>query len=329
LARKILLSIGEIDEGAKSRLISSLPEGWDFKNEKEIRDEELPNVEILFGRLLPAEKLGLMKDLKLLQTFSAGVDWVDFTIIPAGVIVCSNAGAFGGPIGEFVAGAVISLARDFREHDQEMREGKFGRTPPGVYLKGKTIGIIGTGGIGQNVARIAKSLGMKTLGVNTTGKAVPNFDEVIDMDKLHSVLQKSDVVVVAVPLTVKTKDLLGRDEFNVMKPSCIVVNVARGAIINQEAIYNFLHDHPHAKAALDVWWRYPKTGEETVSQDYPISQLSNVLSMPHFSDGVEDQLKIGCNSAVDNILRYLRNEPLKGIVDRNEYIGLNVGKAHP
>jgi len=157
---------------------------------------------------------------------------------------------------------------------------------------------------------------------------VPSFDEITTLEGLHPVLQKSDVILVAVPLTDKTKNLLGPEEFRVMKPDCIIVNVARGAIINQEALYNFLKDHPDAKAALDVWWRYPKPGEEDVVQDFPIPQLPNVLSSPHYSDGVEEQLKLGSDSAVDNILRYVRSEPLKGIVDREDYTSFK-NPVHP
>jgi D-3-phosphoglycerate dehydrogenase len=321
MGNKLLLSTFEMDEDAKSRLIESLPDGWEYRTDKEVGGDELPAVEILLLQgPLPKDKLPLMTNLRLIQSFSAGVDHVDFGIIPQNVIVCSNGGAFGGPIGEFVFGAVISLGRNLFLHDKDMREGKFVKTPQGIYLKGRTIGILGTGGIGQNVARLAKSFGMTTAGVNTSGQTAPNFDEVTTVDNLNPVLQKSDVIVVAVPLTMKTRNLLGKEEFLHMKPDCIIVNVARGAIISQEALYNFLRDHPEAKAAIDVWWRYPNLGEETVVQDYPISSLPNVLSSPHNSDGVEGQLKQGSDRAVENIIRYFYNEPLKGIVNREDYI---------
>jgi D-3-phosphoglycerate dehydrogenase / 2-oxoglutarate reductase len=323
MERKIILSTVAIDEHAQSHLQESLGSEWEYKKDGEISGSELRNVEVLLlgGNWLTPEHLQPLTKLRMIQSFSAGVDHVNFGIIPQDVIVCANAGAFAGPIAEFVFGAVISLGRNLGEHDKEMREGRFVRTSLELYLKSKTIGILGTGGIGQNVARLAKCFGMRSIGVNTTGGAVPNFDEVISLARLDSLLKRSDVIVVAMPLTLKTRNLLGRNEFRLMKPECILVNVARGAIINQEALYEFLRDHPNAKAALDVWWSYPKPGEETATQDYPISELPNVLSYPHHSDGVEEQLKLGSDGAVANILRYVRkDEPLRGVVRREDYL---------
>lgn len=321
---KFILSIMEIDESARLRLIQSLEPGWEYRPESEISEDELELVEVLlFGRTIDVEKLRPLKNLRMMQSFAAGVDQVDFTAIPKDVIVCSNAGAFGGPIAEFILGAVISLGRNFELHDNELRSGKFIKRPVGVYLRGKTIGVLGTGGIGQGVAQLAKSFGMRTIGINTSGGAVHGFDEITTMGRLDSVLKRSDVIVIALPLTLKTRNLLGRAEFQLVKPTCIVVNVARGAIINQEALYDFLRNNPDSRAALDVWWTYPKPGDEAFVQDYPISSLPNVLSSPHNCDGVEEQLKLGSDGAVDNIIRYItKSEPLKGVVHREDYVAL-------
>jgi phosphoglycerate dehydrogenase-like enzyme len=331
MGKKLILSTFKLDETSKARLIGSLSDDWEYRNEEEIGEDGFESVEILLlgGFWLTKERIRSMKNLRMIQSYSAGVEHIDFEAIPLDVAVCSNAGAFAGPIAEFVFGTVISLGRNLEMHDREMRNGKFIRTPLGLYLLGKTFGIIGTGGIGHETAKLAKSFGMKTMGINTTGSAVRDFDTVVNLDGLNTLLSESDVILVAAPLTVKTRDLLGCDQFRLMKPNCIIVNVARGAIINEQALYEFLRDHPDAKAALDVWWRYPKTGEGTVTQDYPISSLPNVLSSPHFSDGVGEQLKMGSDSAVDNIIRYLKNEPLKGIVRREDYFGLNTMKSHP
>ena len=327
--RRIILATVELEETAKSRLVSSLESGWELKMEEEISENDWGQVEILLlgfrSYWLTPERLHPMKNLRLIQTFSAGVDHIDFGVIPPEVTICSNAGAYGGPISEFVLGAVIALARDLYSHDKVIREGKFVQAPLERYMNGTTVGIIGTGGIGQDVARLAKAFGMKTIGINTSGKPVSNFDRVLGSDGLPSLLRESDVIVVAVPLTVKTKNLLGRNEFRLVKPDCIIVNVARGAIINEEALYEFLRDHPQAKAALDVWWRYPKSGDDTFHQDYPISSLPNVLSSPHFSDGVKENVKLGSENAIENVIRYLRKEPLKGVVNREDYIGLRHG----
>ncbi len=327
VSRRLILSTIAIDENARSRLVEALGSAWEYRMEGgDVGNSVLEEVEVLLvggGRgWFTKEKLHSMRKLRMIQTFSAGVDQLDLAIIPAAVTVCSNAGAFGGPIAEFVLGAVISLGRNLAAHDKDLREGKFVQSPPGLYLKGRTIGILGTGGIGQSVARLAKCLGMRTLGVNTTGSAVPSFDEVAKLDGLGALLRQSDVIVVALPLTLKTRTLLGHDQFQLMKPECIIVNVARGAIINQEALYEFLRDHPRAKAALDVWWSYPSKPGAAFAQEYPISALPNVLSSPHFSDGTEEQLKHGSDDAVANVLRYVREQPLKGVVRREDYLSV-------
>jgi phosphoglycerate dehydrogenase-like enzyme len=326
LETKYILSSTSIDEHARSHLIESLEPGWEYKMDGELAGSDQENVEVLLlsGGWLTEDRIRPLKNLRMIQSLSAGVDHLNFGIIPEKVFVCANAGAFAGPIAEFVFGAVISLGRNLEQHDKEMREGRFVRTSLGLYLKGKTIGVLGTGGIGQDVARLAKSFGMRSIGVNTSGKATPNFDEVTTIARLDSVLKRSDVIVVAVPLTLKTRNLLGQREFGYLKSDCIIVNVARGAIINEQALYEFLREHPKAKAALDVWWNYPKPGEEKALQNYPISSLPNVLSSPHYSDGVDENSKLGSDSAVANILRYLRqDEPLKGVVRREDYLARN------
>jgi D-3-phosphoglycerate dehydrogenase / 2-oxoglutarate reductase len=323
LQTKYILSTVTIDEQVKSRLTSALEPGWEYKMDGELNGAELENVEVLLlgGSWLTVDHIRTLKNLRMIQSFSAGVDHVNFGIIPEHIIVCANSGAFAGPIAEFVFGAVISLGRNFEQHDKEMRGDRFIRKPLGLYLKEKTIGILGTGGIGQDVAKLAKVFGMRSIGVNTSGNAAPDFDEVTTTARLDSVLKRSDVIVVAVPLTLKTRNLLGQREFSYMKSDCIIVNIARGAIINEQALYEFLRDHPKAKAALDVWWNYPKAGEEKVPQNCPISSLPNVLSSPHFSDGVYEQLKLGSEGAVANILRYIRKDvPLKGVVRREDYL---------
>jgi len=322
MQKKLVLSTAALDNDSKLRLIKSLGDDWEYRIESNFGDDGLGSVEVLLlgsKRWLSKEKVDKMKNLHLIQSFPAGLDHLDFSLIPPNVIVCANAGAFAEPIAEFVFGAVVNLGRNLYQHDKEIREGKFVQSPPGLFLRGKTIGIIGTGGIGQSVARVAKCLGMITLGVNTTGSPILNFDRVSTINELNSLLHESDVLVVAVPLTSKTRDLLGKEEFNALKPDCIIVNVARGAIINQKAFYEFLRDHQKAKAAIDVWWKYPKENEK-FAQDYPINKLPNILLSPHYSDGVDEFAKLGSDNAVDNIIRYLNNEPLKGVARHEDYV---------
>ena len=106
-----------------------------------------------------------------------------------------------------------------------------------------------------------------------------------------------------------------------MKKDAILVNVARGYVIDEEALYNHLRENPDFKSALDVWWWYPKQGEK-FAQKFPFFDLPNFLGTPHDSGIVPETEELALLSAIENIGRYVRNEPLKGAMDRSEYLGL-------
>ena len=332
LTLNLILSNIEPTENARRVLGNEIAGKMEFSYDPEPSSQTLDRTEVLIlqgKNWLTAGRIREMRNLRLIQSFSVGVEHLNYEIIPRQVIVCSNAGAFAEPIGEFVLGAVICLGRNLIEHDRKLKAGIFEHWPPGLFLKGKTMGIIGTGGIGQAVARFAVSFNMHTLGINTSGKPVPYFDEVSTPERLDSLMKKSDVIVVAVPLTNKTKNMIGKEELSFAKSNAIIVNVARGAIIDESALYEFLKSHPESKAAIDVWWKYPARGEKTFSQDTPIAALPNVLASPHFSDGVPEFFDLGWDSVVSNIARYLSGKPLKGLVNPEDYYGLDHDASHP
>jgi len=262
-----------------------------------------------------------MVNLKLLQSTSAGLDHIEFRSLAPTVTVCANSGPYSDSIAEHVFAMVLCLAKNLIEHNQKLKDGIFEKSPLGVFIKGKTIGIIGAGGIGQSVARLAKSFGMKTLGVNSSGKDTVYFDRVSTLDKLDYLLSNSDVVVVTIPLTNKTRNLLDSTKLRLLKRNCILINVSRGAVINEKALYNLLMDNPTLKVGSDVWWKYPSANEKFM-QDYPFFNLSNFIGTPHFADGVKETEDMVIDYAVENVIRYLKNQPLRGVAKREDYIDL-------
>ena len=268
-----------------------------------------------------------MPNVRLLQSMSAGVDLIDFAVVPPQVTVCSNAGAYKEPIAEHVFAMVLYFGKHLTRNHERLRNGTLESSADGIFLQGKTIGMIGAGGIGQSVARVAKGFNMRTIGINTTGRAVENFDEVWKMDGLDDLLRQSDIVVVSLPLNIHTKRLVDAQKLSLMKEDCILVNVARGAIIDQEALYSHLKGHPRFRAGIDVWWRYPKKGEK-FSLDFPFFELSNFLASPHNADGVPEAIGLGQEQAFENVIRYLDGEVPERIVDKADYLGLRPPTGH-
>ena len=171
------------------------------------------------------------------------------------------------------------------------------------------------------IARLAKAFGMLTLGINSSGRNVEFFDRTESIGGLNQLLSQSDMIVIAMPLTVNTQDLINESNIGLTKANCILINVGRGPIVNEKALYDHLRSNPSFKAGFDVWWRYPAPGKPFV-QDFPFLELPNFLGSPHNADGVPESHDLAIANAVRNVERYLKREPLKGLAKKEEYKGL-------
>jgi len=178
-----------------------------------------------------------------------------------------------------------------------------------LSLEGRTLVIVGMGSIGQQVARKAGAFDMRVIAVTRTGDAVDAADETVSADRMIDVLPGADAVVMCLPLNDRTRGLLGEGELAVMKPSAVVVNVARGGVIDQHALGNALRDHRLGGAGLDVF------AKEPLPPDDPLWRLENVILSPHVAGAGGDNTRRFVELFADNLERYRAGGALRNRID--------------
>ncbi|HEY3733548.1 MAG TPA: 2-hydroxyacid dehydrogenase [Streptosporangiaceae bacterium] len=269
------------------------------------------------GRELTAADRESLGRVGLIQLVSAGVDHVDFAALPPGAVVAGNVGAFADPIAEHVLGMTLALAKRLARGHAMLAAGSFDELDT-LRLRGGTAGIVGYGGIGRASARLLRALGMTIYAVNTSGRADEHADRAGTLADLPGVLAQADVLVLALPLTRATRGLIGAAELGLMKPQAILVNVARGAIVDEDALFAHLQAHPEFCAGIDTWWDEPRHGEPFRPR-LPFLSLPNVLGSPHNSGDVPGIGVESLATAARNVAAFLRGDPPRGVQDPADY----------
>ncbi len=299
-----LAFLGDVPEAERASELSAADALLSWVPARELKPEEF-------------EKLG---GARFMQLLSAGADQVPFAKLPPDLEVASNVGAYAGPMAEHVLAMTLALAKRLRVEHEKLGRGKFDQGVQNRALRGATCGILGFGGIGRAVARLVRAFDMRVLAINRSGRSQETAQFVGTLDDLEYVLRSSDVVVVTLPLTDTTRSLIGGRELGWMKPDAILINVARGEIVAQEALYEHLRTQPDFMAGIDAWWVEPlRHGEFRV--DHPFLDLPNVLGSPHNSAMVPGAIAEGLRRAAENVRRYLSGEPASGIVRPEDQMG--------
>ena len=255
--------------------------------------------------------------LKLIQTLSAGVDLLDFNQIPDNITVCSNAGAFALPVAEHAVSMAMALSKNLLSNHLKMKNGVFDQRSPSIKLEGKMAGVLGYGGIGREIGRLCRGIGME-LQVISRKPVSENVSFSGNLDSLDRVLQSSDFVFISLPLNRYTKNLITSDKLKKMKKDAILVNVARAAIINEQDLYNHLRENPEFKAGIDVWWQEPITTGK-YEMKYPFLDLPNVIGSPHNSGIVPDIDISAFMSALKNVELWMKTGKPHNVVRREDY----------
>ncbi|HUI44663.1 MAG TPA: 2-hydroxyacid dehydrogenase [Nitrospirota bacterium] len=301
--------------GAEVSFLSDMPPG--LRQQTLIKGEAM--LSWFLRRELGPSEFGLLKNVRMIQLLSAGADSVPFADVPTDIVIAGNVGAYAEPMAEHVLAMALALAKNlFREHRNLMR-GEFNQLVLNRKLSGSICGILGFGGIGRATARLMRGLGMRIYAVNTSGRTDEPVEFIGTLDSLRRVLSESDVFVISLPLKKETRGLIGKQELDWMKPNAILVNVARGGIIDEAALYAHLVSNPDFSAGIDAWWTEPLSHGE-FHTSYPFLELPNLIGSPHNSAMVPGITDEATWRAVENVKRFLDNQPIVGIVRREDYV---------
>jgi len=286
------------------------------------RSSELAAADVLISwslrRELKPSEFAKVSNVRLLQLLSAGADHVPLSRIPPKVTIASNAGAYAAQMAEHVVAMILAIDKNLLDRHNKLVKGIFDQKNVNRMLDGSTCAILGFGGIGKAAARRLRCLGVKILALNTSGRTDAPVEFIGTLKDLEYVLRLADIVIVSLPLTKSTRGLIGKRELGWMKDDATLVNVARGDIINEAALFQKLKTHPTFNAAIDTWWVEPHH-KGKFKTHYPFLKLPNVLGSPHNSGLVAGAMVVGAVFAAENVKRFLARERVMGVVDREDY----------
>jgi phosphoglycerate dehydrogenase-like enzyme len=271
------------------------------------------------GELSGPDELAMPRAARLIQVVSAGVDRVPFDQLPPGVPVASNAGAFAQPMAEHVLALALALAKRLPQNHAGLARGEFNQRTPTLRIQGSLVAVLGFGGIGRASAKLFQALGARVHAVNRSGRTDAPVDSIGTLADLDAVLAAADILVLSLPLNRATRGLIGARELALMKPGAILVNVARAAIIDENALYEHLQGNPSFSAGIDAWWQEPRGGPPFATRR-PFFELPNLLGSPHNSALVAGALTGAARRASANVARALQGEPVQNLVDRADYV---------
>jgi phosphoglycerate dehydrogenase-like enzyme len=272
--------------------------------------EALPHVdraEILYAWNFPRELLPRAARLRWAQNMGAGVERLMLPELPHRVKVTRVAGIFGPWMAEYVLGWCLWATQRTELFRAQQRERRWRQVDP-LRLHGATLCVVGLGDIGRTIARAARGFGMRVVGVSRSGRKAAGIERVYKTGEIAKAMAAADFVALTVPLTDETRGLVGTAELAAMRPSAWLINVARGAVVDEAALLAALQGKRLGGAVLDVF------DEEPLPEGHPLWALDNVVVTPHISGpSTPGEIAPIFN---DNLRRYVTGRALRYEVDR-------------
>jgi len=260
----------------------------------------------------PFDKIDIenFPNLKWIQLLSAGINQVPLEKVKnQNIILTNNRGGYSIPIAEWTVMKILEMLKNSKEFYDKQREKLWKVNTSLLELYNKTIGFIGTGDIAQETAKRLKGFGVEIIGFNLSGRDAEYFDKTYKIDEIENFASQLDFLVIAAPYTEGTHHLVNENAFKTMKDGVYLVNIARGSIIDENALISNLQNGKVKKAALDVF------EEEPLPEDSPLWNMDNVIISPHNSWASEMNFRRRYEIAYKNMKRYINNEELINVVD--------------
>ena len=256
---------------------------------------------------------------RLYHAPAAGTDGIDLSCLPA---ACTLSNCFGHEyaIAEYVMAALLLRHVPLAQADADLRQQRwtFYAGRPGALrteLGAQTLGVLGFGHIGQAIAARAKAFGMRVHAANRSAISSPDVDRAFGLAALEEFMASVDIVVVTLPLADTTRGLVSRQALAALRPGAVLVNVGRGAVIDEVALFEALQTGHLAHAIIDTWYQYPDaTRTHCAPSRLDFASLPNVLMTPHMSGWTEGTVRRRQQTLADNITRLVRGEPLINVL---------------
>ncbi len=299
---QLLQNVG-LENGVELQIIAS--------DDKSVLEKEVLDAQIFISwwSTFDPKYVTIGNELRWIQTLTAGVDNFLLPEIPErGIMLTSSKGIHGVPMAEHILGMLLGVTRGLFDLRENQRKGEWAK-PRVAEIYDKTLVILGLGNIGREVAKRAKSFGVRVVGVKRTVAEVENVDKVYGAEDWLAAIQEGDVVLSILPYTPKTCHMIGKEAFEVMKESAIFMSFGRGDVVDEQALIVALQQGQIKATILDVFEKEPLDPES------PLWKMDNVYISPHMSALSDHYMERAMMILAQNLDHYLKGEPLENLVN--------------